>query len=683
MSDLNNPQFRAKYDAQADFGFVGDLRGVFDGVTTGGTNTITSATMALTAADIGKRITLAGAGAAGAMYAGTILTQGGTTCTVSPNTTTSVSGRGLQIGTDNTAAITLMQNTVNNLVFPGVVIDFSSSETNAYGFPIAVDFTKTAIIKGIGRAHNADTGDYLQAGGTRLAWWGVTSGSLFGGFWTFRPTGAQNIKGTGFRDCWMDCRNGDQAGANALYAVKLASVNGMSFDNFFIMDPGAIGIWCDIDATPTEQESTSRGIIQNVNLRCLDSPPSSMTAPILMTSAVTLTTTPQNLTVAANTLISAGYFWTMTTTGRPVLVNYTGGGGTTTLTGCTVSPEDNILVPVTVNGGNVVQAVPGNSAAAVLSGNLTANTNLSIFSMWAISHGTTWGPAAIECANADSIVFDQVVINGGSATNDGAINRIRKPGVRFNGHATSLSLAARNNAFREGDAGAGGVSNMALLNTGAKMTAPAGPNFWWGYQLGNGAPQPTIELGGYLDWTANGGVVGGIRNVNNTLQTIAAATLTSVSGSVMLLPPQAFQIGTTFKWTVHLDKTAAGTAARTFHIRVGANGTTADAIVMTFTSGVPTAVAGSGFIEILYTITTLGGGSANGVGSSQLIHAGTTPIVGLAAAPNPFIAGTPAAFSSPVSGLQYIGLTLTTGAAEVINNRYAVAEIVRIGSQGA
>jgi hypothetical protein len=332
-----------------------------------------------------------------------------------------------------------------------------------------------------------------------------------------------------------------------------------------------------------------------------------------------------------------------------------------------------------------VQATPGNGAAAILSGNATANTNLSIFNMWQINHAANfWGPAAIECFNSDSMVFDQIVVNGGNATNDGAINRIRKPGVRFNGHQSTLSLATRNHVFREGDAGAGGVSNMALLNTGAKMTAPAGPNYWWGHQLGNGAPAPNIEAGSYLDWTANGGATVGLRNIDagaGLLLTASAANL--IPGSVMLLAPQAFQVGTVFRWKFNASKTGAGTAARLHHIRVGTTGTATDAIVQTL-SVTPTAIADTGQFEVLFKITAIGG-SATGQGAATISHSpATAGAQGLINSQGFVSLGmTATAFNSASSGFLYISLSITPGASEAVTTAFCQAFIDRVGNQAA
>jgi hypothetical protein len=659
------------YDAQADFGFVGDLVTVFDGAANVASNTkITSATAAFTTnAVVGQRITLAGAGAAGAQYTGTITAiDSATQVNVSPTISTTVSAKGLSFGTDNTAAITAMVNQVNNATFPGALIVFGNSKTNAYGFPTQVLFNKSCQIEGIGGGHTADTGDYTRIGGTRLAWWGTSldGGVDFKPFFEFSPSGVQSLKRVAMRHCWLDCRNGDQN--EALIGLKLSSCHGFMVEDFFVMDAAAIANWLNIDADPTEAKDTARGSFRDVCVRMLDNPAGAVTTPITTTTAVTLTTTGQSLAVAANSLPADGYIWVATNLGYPVLVRYTGGGGTTTLTGCKVSAEDAVNAPATVSGSNIVQAVPGNGTCMQLDGGTGANTNISIFEMIQLSHGTTWGPAAIELRNADSIDFIQVVINGGNATSDGAINRVRKPGVRINGSNTSDTLAARNNTFRGGSAGAGGVTVMGVLNTGARMSAMAQPNYWDLYQLGNGEPIPVVEGNTYFAWSLNGGVMEG-RHVTVSVadQAVPAATLTLLTGSLIMVPPQGFQVGGKFRWKWRCSKTAAGVAARNWFIRIGTAGTTADAIVATLgPSALPTAAVDDADFEVELTIRTLGA-AATAVAHIRMIRRSVAAAGFLAVAnlTTEVLVGTMATFNS-TTAKQFIHMSLTTGAAEAI-----------------
>lgn len=683
MSAVDKTRMQQVYDAQADFGFVGDLR------TTSATSSMAGSSAILTdtsnpfvAGDVGKRITVprAGAGASPniAQLTTTILSfQSAGQVTLNATATNAVSGVSVTYGTDNTAAITTMVNTVNNAVYASPRIVFGESATNAYGFPASVVFNKTCQIEGVGGGHTADSGDYTKIGGTRLAWWGTSSdgGTAFQAFFTWSPTGAQAIKHPAFRRCWLDCRNNDQN--QALFGVKFASCHGFILEDFFVMDPLAASIWTDIATSPTEAKDCTRWSIRDFCSRNLDNPPVAMTTPILMGSGVTLTTTPQNLTVAANTLPTSGYLWTMSSSGAPVLVNYTGGGGTTTLTGCTISTEFVVHTPLTVANANVVQAVPGNGCAFYMNGGTAANTAIAVVEMAQLSIGTTWGPAAIELYNADSIDFIQVIVNGGNVTNDGAINRIRKPGMRCNGSIVSATLAARNITLRGGSMGAGGLSCMGANNAGARLLAQSGPTYADLYQLGNGEGLPVVELNAFLQWAANGGLVPG--KIGTALVTqqasIPAATATLINGSIVPMPvAMMWQAGTTIRWKVLMSKTAAGVAARTFFIHLGTGGVVGDAIIATFTNAaVGTAAAGNALLEVIMTIRTVpspAGAGATAIAYAILTNNGDT---GFLTTGCDVTIGTMATFNT-ATAQQFLSLSVTTGAAEVISVDQCFAE---------
>lgn len=672
---ISPAQFRElsslSFNAQADFGFVGDLITTFDGTcSTGAPTKITSASALFVAGDVGKRITLAGAGVSNSMYVGTIsAVDSATQVTVTPNVLTTQTNRGLQWGTDNTAAITAMVTAVNNSNY-GAKVLFGASETNAYGFPTRVVFNKPAQLEGFGGGHTADSGDYTRIGGTRLAWWGTSSdgGVDFGGFIEFSPTGVQSLKRVSLRHLWLDCRNGDQN--EALYGLKLFSCHGFMVEDFAIIDALAVGMLTNVGTTPTEARDTTRFSVRDACFRQLDNPAGAITTPFAMTSAVALTTSGQSLTVAANSLPISGYFWTITTIGYPVLVKYTGGGGSTTLTGCTVSLPESVHTPTTVATGNIVQAVPGNGTAWVLDGGTGANTCCGVVQMVQVSHGTTWGPAGLECKNSDSVDFFQLMVNGGSNVNAGAVNRNTKPGVRLNGSATSVALPARNNTFRSGDPGAGGVSSMALLNTGVRMSFPTGPNYWDLLQLGNGSPMPTVETGSSFDWNPNGGLRVGCKSSPGVAdQAIAAATLTLISGTLLTIPPQGLQVGTMMEFTAILTSGAAGTAANTITIRMGTTGTTADAAIATFTTSVGTAVASRAKIEVSLTIRTLGA-AGTAVATCCIWNSAATGFVNIGTS---VLTGTMATFNTVTSGLLYMHMDLQTGAAKTatINQSYS------------
>lgn len=614
-------------DPIGTYGCAFDHRVTFDGATTGSTGIITSATIAFTNADINKRVVLSGAGASGAQYVGTITSlNSATSANVTPNTTTTVSAKGLQVHTDDLASWTALISDVNNSPYPGAHISIRSAGvggtfTNRSGISSFLPpINKQVRFDGIAGAHNADTGDYTKMGGSCIAYVGTSSApTAFGAVMTIAPlAGAtnQNLKQVTVSHMWIDCRNGDQN--EALKGLSLQSCFGWALDDFFVMDPLALGIEFLVISPGTagalgEAKDCSRGVAKNVGVRCLDavsSPGPITTTPTTTTTAVTLTTTGQSLALAAAITNSpaAGYAWIQTNLGYPVLVNYTGGGGTTTLTGCTVSAQDAVNAPATVSGSNVVSCQPPNACSYLLDGDLTANANLNHFDTCVVSQGTTWGPAGVEFRNSDSNEFTNVIINGGSAVALAQPNRITRPGVRFNGSNTNVTLAARNNVFKSGSAGVGGVCQMGILNTNANMSAQSGPQYWDNYQLGNGEPIPVVEGNSFFEWGANGGLGQGVSKspASVAAQTAIANAVTLITGSILAVPPQGFQIGTILQWTIMGVCTTTATATNIV-VRLGTTGTTADAAVATFA---PTSVAATATlfrITIVFIVRTLGG----------------------------------------------------------------------------
>lgn len=689
MSQLINPFVATIYDAYRDFGIVGDHRVVFDGATTGGTGIITSPAAAqFTVEDIGRRITLTGAGVGGAVYVGVVSSiNSATSVNVTPNTTTTVSARGLQLGTDNTAAINNFVTFVNttSAANPGIVLEFGQSPTNGWGWPVRSVFNKTVEFRGLSGSFNVDAGDYSKTGGTRLAWWSDTEdgGTEFGAWLTFEPAGGdtQPIVEPAFRHIWFDARNGDQA--QALIAIKFAGCVMPILEDIFIID-SKVGVLMEsgtVVLNPVSAQGVLRPNFTKVNGRLLETFVGAILTPITTSSAITLTNTGQNITVSAATMpttVNSRYAWVATHIGNPVMVLYTG-GGTTTLN-VKVSPADAIYAYATVSGGNVVSCAPNNGPMYSMSGNTTSNTNCGVIMHGQISSGANWGPATLDFRNCDSMSMYDIYVNGGSNVNDGAINRVRKPGYRMAGHNTDVGLACRNNTVRGGDtgsAGGGGLSTMGVLNTGAKMGFPSGPTYYDLLQLANGAPIPTQEPFSHLDWAPNGGMRIGGKNASVTSQAPAAATLTQLNGSQLIVPPQGFQVGTKIRWVLDISKTAAGAAARNWFIRIGANGTTADAIICTFTTPVGTAAIDTAKVEFEFTIRTIGA-AATSVGSYMMIRNNITATGFLATANQNvnYIQVNGTAFSTVTSGLLYCALSLTTGAAEVITIQQCSVEVI-------
>lgn len=712
MSIAQVQKLRLFIDPIADYGAKFDHRVVFDGATTGATGIITSSTAAFVAGDVGKRIVLTGAGTGSgvnaAMYVGTITSlNSGTSANVTPNTTNTVSAKGLQIHTDDLTAWTNLVTDINASVFPGAVIKIpgamvptltsgeawqSSFFTGRSGVSgIIPTINKPVSIVGSGGGNMTDAGDYTKIGGSCIAFCGATWPSGFGAFLTIVPTigsTSQALGGFRLQSFWLDCRNGD--GVQALKAISLQSCREFVVDDVFIMDPGAVALELGVvdpgvaglgGAALGDAKDCTRGHISNFRVRILENPAAgAVTTPFLCGSTVTLSTTPQSLSVAANTLPTVGYVWIMTNAGYPVLVQYTGGGGSPTLTGCVISATDNIDTPAISTASNIVQAVAQNGCSIFLSGDTGANTCLNEFNTIIIEQGSVFGPAAIEFRNSDSNEFHNLVINGGSAAATNATNRLTKPGVRFNGSNFANTMASRNNVLYGGSPGAGGCSVMALTNAGVLLVGAASANYWDDQQVANGEPRPNIEAlaisatqggaGGGFGFSVNGSLAPGAHSAGSTAtaaQSIAAATTAMVAGSLLAIPPQGFQIGTTIRWSVYLTKTAAGTAARSHLVKIGTTGTTTDATVATMAL-TPTATLSGGKLEIIFTVVGPLGGTCAGLAMI------TTTDTTLGAAGG--VIATMATWNS-ATPQQFISLTITTGASEVLTINNVTTEVVR------
>jgi hypothetical protein len=690
-------------DPIAQYGCAFDHRLTADGACNVGTSTTTinSATAAFTNQDLNKRVLLAGAGASGAMYVGTITgIQSATAVTVSPALSTTVSSKALQIHTDDLTSWTALITDLNNSPYPGGEIKIRAPWASSPGFTgrsgissFLPAINKQVRISGYGGSWNSNVGDYTKAGGCGIVYCGGTSSAptAFGAVMTIAPAlGVSNqaLKNVVLEHFFIDCRNGDQL--PALKGLSLQSIDGWEVNDFFVMDPLAVGIeWLVVGpgyAVPSansigEAKDCTRGSARQVYVRALEaisSPGAISTTPVTTSTAVTLTTSGQSLTLsgAITNQPAAGYVWVQCAGGYPVLVNFTGGGGTATLTGCTVSAQDAVNAPTTVSGSNVQACQPTVACGFLVDGDLTANTCLNHWDTCQIQHGTAWGPAAVEFRNSDSNEFTNVCINGGTVGVYNAINRYTKPGIRLLGSSTNVTLPARGNVFKSGSPGVGGFYTLNTLNTGALLPYPSGPHYYEDHQLGNGESIPLVDLvttsatqgacSPFVRWNANGGFKAGrVSGPTGTGTQTISATTALVLGSQVTVPVNGFQVGTILRWVVPVSKTLAGTAARTMAIKYGAAGSTSDATTIATASVTPTAAADQGVYYIEMVITALGSGtSATALAQMYLVH-NSASAAGLGTNNTTM---TMAGFNStlPSAGPAFLELVITTGTSEVL-----------------
>lgn len=101
-----------------------------------------------------------------------------------------------------------------------------------------------------------------------------------------------------------------------------------------------------------------------------------------------------------------------------------------------------------------------------------------------------------------------------------------------------------------------------------------------------------------------------LSNHSTTAQGAGFSSDTYLTGSNVAIPAGYPVVGTTYKLTLSVTKTAAGTATPTLTVRVGTAGSTADSSRCAFTWGAGTAAADTGIVDVLCTFRTVGSGTS-------------------------------------------------------------------------
>lgn len=158
------------------------------------------------------------------------------------------------------------------------------------------------------------------------------------------------------------------------------------------------------------------------------------------------------------------------------------------------------------------------------------------------------------------------------------------------------------------------------------------------------------------------GIGNSLVNVSTAAQSPSAGATTYLTNSRISVPAGKLRAGTAFIWDIAFSKTAAGTAARSLLIKVGTAGTTADATIVTLTSGVPTAAADQGYMRVQFTIRTIGA-AATSRGAYSAIHQSSTTGLFPNETEVKFASGS--TFDSTTANL-IVGLAITAGASEAL-----------------
>lgn len=165
---------------------------------------------------------------------------------------------------------------------------------------------------------------------------------------------------------------------------------------------------------------------------------------------------------------------------------------------------------------------------------------------------------------------------------------------------------------------------------------------------------------------------GRVQNFSTAAQTPAAATLTYIIGSALAIPTGKMQVGTCFRWTFDMTKTAAGVATSTFSVVVGTLGATGDTARLTATKPAGTAAIDNG--RVTWNVVCRGPLSASGIfaGHFEMTHH-APPTTGHFVTDSVGITSVSSAFDVTVANL-VVGLVVTTGAADAITIQMVQAE---------
>lgn len=162
----------------------------------------------------------------------------------------------------------------------------------------------------------------------------------------------------------------------------------------------------------------------------------------------------------------------------------------------------------------------------------------------------------------------------------------------------------------------------------------------------------------------------GFVNCSTAAQSPAAATRTYLAGSNILIPAGALQVGTLFRWTFDLTKTAAGTAASTYDICFGTLGTTGDTARVSFTKPAGTAAADAG--QVVITAVVRGPVGASGVVAAHFNMNHNLATTGHAVIPVVDVTTISAGFD--ITTPTNIGICVTSGAADALTLQLVLAE---------
>lgn len=328
-------------------------------------------------------------------------------------------------------------------------------------------------------------------------------------------------------------------------------------------------------------------------------------------------------------------------------------GGANSMTGSVVKIEDTSSGTGTFapNVLTVNQASTGSSGNLILA-TRAGSTAFAVNSTGSVSLAASQSVSGLGALTVNSGTSSSLTITGNAAstwsTSAGALTLSGASALNLNAAAGNMSLTAGAGNIVIGTADA--TATLLVLDTKNTSGDPSGTNgaMYYNSNMGKFRCQ---ENGSWKNCLSSP------TNASTADQAVSASTTAYLAGSSIPLSGSVLKAGSTFVWRVSVAKTGTGTAAVSFDVRFGTNGTTADTSRITFTPATGTAATDTGVYTIMATVRSV---SATGViaGNISLVH--NTPTAGLSSNSGTINVTSGTFDNTNVNGI--IGLSVTTGA---------------------
>jgi hypothetical protein len=327
------------------------------------------------------------------------------------------------------------------------------------------------------------------------------------------------------------------------------------------------------------------------------------------------------------------------------------------------------------------QASPGRVRSIKFIGCLFSSANAA-----GVGHGVTLEGASNGVM--DAVSFDSCRIFGNGRH---GINYLFGSNIRVNGSTIAGNSASASNTY-DGIAIAANISDFEILQNRIGQSGPAANTQRYAINIAAGASDRyqivgnDVGLNNTAPYILDGGTgvfkrilqngnampISHMPALTTAMQSLAVAA-NVLTGSLISLPVNSLLVGTRFCWEIVLIKTAAGTATWAVQVKFGTAGTTADALIASWTSGTNTAAIDQARLRIVCDILTLG---ASATARCNAFYVNTlTNATGLGR-----IAGAPtstATFNS-ASSPAFIHIGVTPGASAVMTSM-CEAQIIGAG----